>query len=184
MLGFHFCLLDLVWDAKWFLAKLYPLQYYSAFHPIFKGSSCSCPKAISSTCQAKLLLWYSSKKLWLFIGFLVLQLQSLWWLLQKQLLFGDSFFFRWACQLISTNRVLKIFAYMYHFLLLSLQDLNSAHQSYARLHSGFFGIPHMISVVKLLGSRSLPWLIRALLDHISNKVCMHYWLKLFLCYSN
>ncbi|EOY10797.1 Transcription activators isoform 2 [Theobroma cacao] len=50
------------------------------------------------------------------------------------------------------------------------QDLNSAHQSYARLHSGFFGIPHMISVVKLLGSRSLPWLIRALLDHISNKI--------------
>ncbi|XP_022745567.1 protein PIR isoform X1 [Durio zibethinus] len=49
-------------------------------------------------------------------------------------------------------------------------DLNSAHQSFARLHSGFFGIPHMISVVKLLGSRSLPWLIRALLDHISNKV--------------
>ncbi|KAK8532106.1 hypothetical protein V6N12_053555 [Hibiscus sabdariffa] len=50
------------------------------------------------------------------------------------------------------------------------QDLNSAHQSFARLHSGFFGIPHMISVVKLLGSRSLPWLIRALLDHISNKI--------------
>ncbi|XVF30955.1 hypothetical protein REPUB_Repub16aG0103700 [Reevesia pubescens] len=50
------------------------------------------------------------------------------------------------------------------------QDLNSAHQSFARLHSGFFGIPHMISVVKLLGSRSLPWLIRALLDHITNKI--------------
>ncbi|XVF57038.1 hypothetical protein PTKIN_Ptkin06aG0170800 [Pterospermum kingtungense] len=49
-------------------------------------------------------------------------------------------------------------------------DLNSAHQSFARLHSGFFGVPHMISIVKLLGSRSLPWLIRALLDHISNKV--------------
>ncbi|KAI5423938.1 hypothetical protein KIW84_030236 [Lathyrus oleraceus] len=50
------------------------------------------------------------------------------------------------------------------------QDLNSAHQSFARLHSGFFGIPHMFSIVRLLGSRSLPWLIRALLDHISNKV--------------
>ncbi|KAH9784218.1 protein PIR [Citrus sinensis] len=49
------------------------------------------------------------------------------------------------------------------------QDLNSAHQSFARLHSGFFGIPHMFSIVRLLGSRSLPWLIRALLDHISNK---------------
>ncbi|KAF7142617.1 hypothetical protein RHSIM_Rhsim05G0168900 [Rhododendron simsii] len=50
-------------------------------------------------------------------------------------------------------------------------DLNSAHQSFARLHSGFFGMPHMFSVVRLLGSRSLPWLIRALLDHVSNKVC-------------
>ena len=50
------------------------------------------------------------------------------------------------------------------------QDLNAAHQSFARLHSGFFGIPHLFSIVKLLGSRSLPWLIRALLDHISNKV--------------
>lgn len=52
------------------------------------------------------------------------------------------------------------------------QDLNSAHQSFARLHSGFFGIPHMFSIVRLLGSRSLPWLIRALLDHISNKITM------------
>ncbi|KAH1071790.1 hypothetical protein GYH30_008334 [Glycine max] len=52
------------------------------------------------------------------------------------------------------------------------QDLNSAHQSFARLHSGFFGIPHMFSVVRLLGSRSLPWLIRALLDHISNKITL------------
>nr|XP_027091993.1 protein PIR-like [Coffea arabica] len=50
------------------------------------------------------------------------------------------------------------------------QDLNSAYQSFARLHSGFFGIPHMYSIVRLLGSRSLPWLIRALLDHLSNKV--------------
>lgn len=50
------------------------------------------------------------------------------------------------------------------------QDLNSAYQSFARLHSGFFGIPHMFSIVRLLGSRSLPWLIRALLDHISNKI--------------
>ncbi|XP_050222994.1 protein PIR isoform X1 [Mercurialis annua] len=50
------------------------------------------------------------------------------------------------------------------------QELNSAHQAFARLHSGFFGIPHMFSVVRLLGSRSLPWLIRALLDHISNKL--------------
>ncbi|XP_071924434.1 protein PIR-like isoform X2 [Coffea arabica] len=50
------------------------------------------------------------------------------------------------------------------------QDLNSAYQSFARLHSGFFGIPHMYSIVRLLGSRSLPWLIRALLDHLSNKI--------------
>nr|XP_007147240.1 hypothetical protein PHAVU_006G107600g [Phaseolus vulgaris]ESW19234.1 hypothetical protein PHAVU_006G107600g [Phaseolus vulgaris] len=52
------------------------------------------------------------------------------------------------------------------------QDLNSAHQSFARLHSGFFGIPHTFSIVRLLGSRSLPWLIRALLDHISNKITL------------
>ncbi|XP_041016836.1 protein PIR [Juglans microcarpa x Juglans regia] len=50
------------------------------------------------------------------------------------------------------------------------QDLNSAHQSFARLHGGFFGMPHMFSMARLLGSRSLPWLIRALLDHISNKI--------------
>lgn len=42
------------------------------------------------------------------------------------------------------------------------QDLNSAHQSFARLHSGFFGMTHMLSIARLLGSRSLPWLIRDL----------------------
>ncbi|TYK10100.1 protein PIR [Cucumis melo var. makuwa] len=52
------------------------------------------------------------------------------------------------------------------------QDLNSAHQSFARLHSGFFGMTHMLSIARLLGSRSLPWLIRALLDHISNKIAI------------
>lgn len=50
------------------------------------------------------------------------------------------------------------------------QDLNAAHQSFTRLHNGFFGMPHMFSIVRLLGTRSLPWLIRALLDHISNKI--------------
>ncbi|KAH6799950.1 transcription activator [Perilla frutescens var. hirtella] len=50
------------------------------------------------------------------------------------------------------------------------QDLNSAYQSFARLHSAFFGMPHMYSIVRLLGSRSLPWVIRALLDHVSNKI--------------
>lgn len=50
------------------------------------------------------------------------------------------------------------------------EDLNMAHQSFARLHSGFFGMPHIFSIVKLLGSRSLPWLIRALLDHVSHKI--------------
>ncbi|KAF6145867.1 hypothetical protein GIB67_028862 [Kingdonia uniflora] len=50
------------------------------------------------------------------------------------------------------------------------QDLNMAHQSFARLHSGFFGMPHIFSIVRLLGSRSLPWLIRALLDYILNKI--------------
>lgn len=50
------------------------------------------------------------------------------------------------------------------------QELNSAHQSFARLYSGFVGIPHVLSIVRLLGSKSLPWLIRALLDHISTKI--------------
>ncbi|KAK9146311.1 hypothetical protein Sjap_006214 [Stephania japonica] len=52
------------------------------------------------------------------------------------------------------------------------QDLNLAHQTFSRLYIGFFGIPHVFSIVKLLGSRSLPWLIRALLDHISNKLAI------------
>ncbi|PHT83701.1 Protein PIR [Capsicum annuum] len=51
-----------------------------------------------------------------------------------------------------------------------MKDLNSAYQSFARLYCGFFGVSHMFSLVKLLGSRSLPWLIRALLDNISNKI--------------
>lgn len=50
------------------------------------------------------------------------------------------------------------------------EDLNMAHQSFAKLHSGFFGMPHIFSTLRLLGSRSLPWLIRALLDHVSNKI--------------
>jgi hypothetical protein len=37
----------------------------------------------------------------------------------------------------------------------------------------------MFSTVGLLGSRSLPWLIRALLDHISNKVCDAFEKSLF-----
>ncbi|CAH9080681.1 unnamed protein product [Cuscuta europaea] len=49
-------------------------------------------------------------------------------------------------------------------------DLNSAYQSFARLYCGFFGIPHIYSIVKLLGSKSLPWLVRALLDHVSSKI--------------
>lgn len=61
------------------------------------------------------------------------------------------------------------------------KELNSAYQSFARLHSAFLGIPHMYSIVRLLGSRSLPWLIRALLDHVSNKVCVIY-LKLFFIF--
>ncbi|XP_068666012.1 protein PIR [Aristolochia californica] len=50
------------------------------------------------------------------------------------------------------------------------QELNMAYQSFARLHSGFFGMPHMFAIFKLLGSQSMPWLIRALLDHISSKI--------------
>ncbi|KAM0845314.1 hypothetical protein ACQ4PT_056472 [Festuca glaucescens] len=49
-------------------------------------------------------------------------------------------------------------------------DLTMAYQGLAGLYRDFFGIPHMFAVVKLLGSRSLPGIIRALLDHVSNKV--------------
>ncbi|OAY64583.1 Protein PIR [Ananas comosus] len=49
-------------------------------------------------------------------------------------------------------------------------DLNLAYQSLAGLYHEFFGIPHMFAVVKLLGFRSLPGIIRALLDHISSKI--------------
>lgn len=51
-------------------------------------------------------------------------------------------------------------------------DLNEAHGVVAELHSKFFGLPHMFAVVKLLGSRSLPWLVRALLDYLSQKILM------------
>lgn len=50
-----------------------------------------------------------------------------------------------------------------------------AYQCLGRLYSGFFGMPHMLAIVKLLGSRSIPWLIRALLDHISSKVVIFKW---------
>lgn len=50
------------------------------------------------------------------------------------------------------------------------QDLNIAHGHMAELHNNFFGLPHMFALVKLLGSRSLPWLVRALLDNLSQKV--------------
>jgi hypothetical protein len=50
------------------------------------------------------------------------------------------------------------------------QDLNLAHAQMAELHNKFFGLPHMFALVKLLGSRSLPWLVRALLDNLSQKV--------------
>lgn len=50
------------------------------------------------------------------------------------------------------------------------QDLNIAYQSLAGLYSEFFGIPHMTAIVKLIGPRSLPWIIRALLDHIAVKI--------------
>lgn len=58
----------------------------------------------------------------------------------------------------------------FHACVLCLQDLNEAHGVVAELHSKFFGLPHMFAVVKLLGSRSLPWLVRALLDYLSQKV--------------
>ncbi|CAK9264816.1 unnamed protein product [Sphagnum jensenii] len=49
-------------------------------------------------------------------------------------------------------------------------DLNEAHGTFTELHSKFFGLPHMFAVLKLVGSRSLPWLVHALLDYLSQKV--------------
>lgn len=50
------------------------------------------------------------------------------------------------------------------------QDLNTAYQTITGLYTEFFGLPHVAAIVKLVGPRSLPWLIRALLDHISDKI--------------
>lgn len=49
-------------------------------------------------------------------------------------------------------------------------DLNMAYQAFAQLYSKFFGLPHMFALVKLLGSRSIPWLVRALLDLLTHKI--------------
>ncbi|XP_057867272.2 protein PIR isoform X2 [Cryptomeria japonica] len=49
-------------------------------------------------------------------------------------------------------------------------ELNMAYQAFAQLYSKFFGLPHMHAIVKLLGSRSLPWLVRALLDLLAHKI--------------
>lgn len=50
------------------------------------------------------------------------------------------------------------------------QDLNLAYENLAALYSEFFGLPHMFAIVQLIGPRSLPWIVRALLDHISTKI--------------
>ncbi|KAL0907570.1 hypothetical protein M5K25_021987 [Dendrobium thyrsiflorum] len=50
------------------------------------------------------------------------------------------------------------------------QDLNAAYHNLAAMYSEFFGIPHMFAVVQLIGLTSLPWIIRAILDHIAVKV--------------
>ncbi|CAM6128500.1 unnamed protein product [Calypogeia fissa] len=49
-------------------------------------------------------------------------------------------------------------------------DLNQAHAAISELTSQFFGLPHMFAIVKLIGPRSIPWLVRALLDHLSQKL--------------
>ncbi|KAG6466977.1 hypothetical protein ZIOFF_075218 [Zingiber officinale] len=56
------------------------------------------------------------------------------------------------------------------YLYCGSQDLNLAYQSLVALYSEFFGIPHMFAIVQLLGPRSLPWILRAVLDHISSKI--------------
>eukprot|EP00249_Psilotum_nudum_P020261 c27628_g3_i1 orf=83-4003(+) len=49
-------------------------------------------------------------------------------------------------------------------------DLNMAHATLSQLYSKFFGLPHMLAAVKLMGHHTLPWLIQALLDLLSQKV--------------
>ncbi|KAK8965771.1 Protein PIR [Platanthera guangdongensis] len=56
------------------------------------------------------------------------------------------------------------------YLLCGSQDLNAAYHNLAGMYSEFFGIPHMFAVVQLIGPRSLPWIIRAILDHIAMKM--------------
>ncbi|MCO5571458.1 hypothetical protein L7F22_025198 [Adiantum nelumboides] len=48
-------------------------------------------------------------------------------------------------------------------------DLNIAYAALSQLYSRFFGLPHFFAIAKLLGS-SLPWLIRAVLDLLSQKI--------------
>lgn len=48
-------------------------------------------------------------------------------------------------------------------------DLNVAYAALSQLYSKFFGLPHLFAIAKLLGS-SLPWLIRAVLDLLSQKI--------------
>nr|XP_009395117.1 PREDICTED: protein PIR isoform X1 [Musa acuminata subsp. malaccensis] len=56
------------------------------------------------------------------------------------------------------------------YLYCGSQDLNLAYQNLTSLYSEFFGIPHMFAIAQLLGPRSVPWIVRALLDHISSKI--------------
>ncbi|KAH6558764.1 hypothetical protein KP509_1Z046900 [Ceratopteris richardii] len=48
-------------------------------------------------------------------------------------------------------------------------DLNIAYAALSQLYSRFYGLPHAFAMAKLLGS-SLPWLIRATLDLLSQKI--------------
>lgn len=49
-------------------------------------------------------------------------------------------------------------------------DLNVAYSALSQLYSKFFGLPHVFAIVKLLGSSSIPWLNRAVLDLLSQKI--------------
>ncbi|KAI5067235.1 hypothetical protein GOP47_0017763 [Adiantum capillus-veneris] len=48
-------------------------------------------------------------------------------------------------------------------------DLNIAYAALSQLYSKFFGLPHFFAIAKLLGS-SLAWLIRSVLDLLSQKI--------------
>lgn len=131
---------------EWLLSKLSSLHHNAAFCEIEHKKPATCAKTTESTGWSYFSLWYSSKfQAWRMMCFWQVWFQAVW---------------------------VKILGICLEVVIVFviLQDLNVAHGHMAELHNHFFGLPHMFALVKLLGSRSLPWLVRALLDNLSQKV--------------